>query len=92
MPYITQKDREKFVPILKKLDSVDGNFPGFSSAGELNYCITMIILEYMEQRGKSYQTINDIMGVLDCAGKEFYDRVVRDYENSKIDINGDVYQ
>lgn len=60
-------------------------------AGELNYQITRLILEYFRSRGSSYQTINDIVGALEGAKLEFYARVVRPYENQKIQENGDVY-
>ncbi len=59
--------------------------------GELNYLLTRIATAYLEKRGKSYQTINDIMGAFEGAKLEFYRRIAAPYENNKRDENGDVY-
>jgi hypothetical protein len=80
MPYIKQEDRERLA---------NGGVP--QNPGELNYWITVLLKEYIRVRGLSYQTINDILGVLDGASKEFYQRVARPYEDKKIQENGDVY-
>lgn len=61
------------------------------NAGELNYSITALLLQYLKDCGESYQTHNDIMGVLDSAGKEWYRRKVVPYEERKRVDNGDVY-
>ena len=61
------------------------------TAGELNYKITLEILRYLSTRGENYATINDILGALDGASKEFYRRVAAPYEDEKINKNGDVY-
>lgn len=60
-------------------------------AGELNYAITLLLLQYLRYKGKSYGTVNEIMGVLECAGAEFYRRVAVPYEDEKCHLNGDVY-
>lgn len=62
-----------------------------SPAGELNKAITKILIKYLHDRKLSYQTINDIVGALEGAKLEFYRRVAADYENKKIQENGDVY-
>lgn len=80
MPYIETKRKEQ-------ID--EGSF--LATAGELNYSITMILLWYMETKGLSYQTINDIIGALEGAKAEFQRRVVVPYEDEKIKKNGDVY-
>jgi hypothetical protein len=59
--------------------------------GELNYLITTMLIEYLHARGKSYQTINDILGALEGAKLEFYRRVAVPYETEKCKQNGDVY-
>jgi hypothetical protein len=61
------------------------------TCGILNYIITKIILAYLETKGKSYQTCNDIIGVLDNVKHEFRRRVQDGYEEEKIKQNGDVY-
>jgi hypothetical protein len=81
MPYIKKLRREE----LEK----EGYFP--SNVGELNYILTLISREYMETKGLSYQTINDIIGALEGAKLEFYRRIASPYEDEKITENGDVY-
>lgn len=61
------------------------------TVGQLNYALTEMVKSYLEQHGLSYQTINDILGALDGASKEFYRRVAAPYEDKKIKENGDVY-
>ena len=82
MPYISQERRTDLV--------CSGH--DMASAGGLNYILTRILNRYMEQRGLSYQTINDIVGALEGCKIEFYRRVAVDYENKKIAENGDVYK
>ncbi len=79
MPYINKDDR--FGAKIKPLNP-----------GELNFAITSILLNYMEDMGGvSYHTINDIMGALEGAKAEFYRRKVVPYEIRKEQENGDVY-
>lgn len=63
-----------------------------ANAGELNYAITMLIVEYMRTRNPNYQLLNEIVGVLECAKAEFQRRVVAPFEDTKIKANGDVYE
>lgn len=62
------------------------------TAGELNFIISKYLDIYLWQHGKSYQTINDILGALEGAKMEFYRRVAAPYEDIKIKENGDVYE
>ena len=45
----------------------------------------------MRKKQKRYSTFNDIIGALECAKIEFYDRIVRGYEDKAIKRNGDIY-
>lgn len=81
MPYIT-KDRQRAI-------CMDGS--PVDNAGELNFCLTAIIKDYVERKGLSYQSINDVKGALQGALAEFDRRVVAPYEDQKIQDNGDVY-
>lgn len=81
MPYIKKEDRDALLTRAR----------GPQTQGELNYSITVLLIYYMNCKGKSYQTINDILGALDGASKEFYRRVAAPYEDTKIAENGDVY-
>ncbi len=79
MPYISQAKRKELS---------QGRSP--QDPGELNYTLTKLLLEYLDRKGKSYAHINEIMGVLNCVGHEFYRRWVSPYEDKKIQEHGDV--
>lgn len=80
MPYIIQERRDAI-----------NSFSDPQTAGELNYLITIAARNYLNDKGLCYATINDILGALDGASKEFYRRVAAPYEDEKIKENGDVY-
>ncbi len=80
MPYIKQDDRDRIN---------NGGEP--TTAGELNYLITMKIDSYLNHKGISYTNLNEVIGVLECAKLEIYRRLVSNYEDEKIAENGDVY-
>lgn len=81
MPYISKDDRQR---------APDPRYAP-QTPGELNYAITLLIIEYLQRKGKSYTFINDCLGALEGAKLEFYRRVVVPYENAKMAENGDVY-
>jgi glycyl-tRNA synthetase beta subunit len=86
MPYIKKERRKALYN-----DSTKDYNDKISTAGELNFFITERLIEYVEHKGLSYQTINDVVGALDGAKFEFYRRVAVPYENKKKKENGDVY-
>ena len=59
--------------------------------GALNYNITSLCNDYLYSQGVNYATLNEIVGVLECAKLEFYRRMAVPYENQKMFENGDVY-
>lgn len=59
--------------------------------GQLNFCISDLLDYYIRKRGLSYSTLNEVIGVLECAKLELYRRVASPYEDAKIEENGDVY-
>lgn len=76
MPYISksrQNDLIDLVPIVNP-----------SSAGELNFMITKLMIQYLKDKGLSYATANEIVGAVECAKREFQRRVVDPYENQKM--------
>ena len=81
MPYIQQKDRAKVAEA------------GPTSAGELNYAITMLVMKYLRRNDGiyTYKDLNDAIGALEACKLEFYRRVIVPYEDQKIKSNGDVY-
>lgn len=80
MPYVKPADR----------DLLDDGMPP-ESAGQLNYIITRLCDEYIVSHGLSYTSVNEVMGVLECAKLELYRRIIAPYEDDKLDENGDVY-
>jgi hypothetical protein len=83
MPYIAYEDRVKFDRPLAEINP--------DTAGELNYCFTRLIVNFMKKNGMRYQSMNDIVGALEGAKAEFQRQVVNPYENDKIMENGPVY-
>lgn len=81
MPYIPQPER------------VDLKVTGRPrTPGQLNYAITALLNRYIADRhGVTYGTVNEIVGVLECAKLELYRRVAAPYEDRKCAENGDVY-
>lgn len=89
MPYICQTERDVFKPFLDELGTVVKK-RGLSN-GDLNYLMTMLSQLYIKQHGSSYNTLSDVIKALECAKLEFYARLMRPYEDLKIEQNGDVY-
>ena len=83
MPYIPAYERPKLDAAIETIEP--------TNAGELNYVITQVILEYLTFKGNGYNWMNELMGVLLCVALEFYRRVVAPYEDIKAKQNGDVY-
>jgi len=83
MPYIAKERRGRVAP------AFINDFP--ESSGELNYALTQVCLAYLRTYGRSYRTMNDIVGALECAKQEFVRRVVGPHEEKKREEHGDVY-
>lgn len=86
-PYIKQEDREKFRPGLEDLKEIleAKQLP----KGELTYLVYSQALSYFTGR-ESYTNISDAISALNDAGEELRRRFLNDYEDKKIDENGDV--
>jgi len=100
MPYIKQFDRKRYdntiaelVTCLVETSRVDTTavFPG-----HLNYIFTKVIKDaynkaaQMEGFKLGYHDYNEIVGMLECCKQEFIRRVLNNYEDKKIEENGDV--
>ena len=70
MPYIHKLDREQII---------DGR--EIETAGELNFVISTLINKYLSNKGKSYSSINEAIGVLECAKLELYRRVASPHQH-----------
>jgi hypothetical protein len=80
MPYIDDEARDRL--------QIWG---GPETAGELNYTIALKINDYIQEKGLSYQTLNDVHGVLTMLDKELYRRISVPYEERKMNLNGEVF-
>ena len=82
MPYITQERRDALAADERP-----------QNAGELNYAITMIVDQYLQdQGGIRYAHLNEVVGAMECAKLELYRRLAVPYEDQKIAEAGDVYR
>ena len=80
MPYIDKMRRVKLLEFKEQPQN----------AGELNFLFTSIASNYLSFKGEKYQHYNDIIGALEGCKLELYRRQTANYENLKVDINGDV--
>lgn len=84
MPYIPQQAREDVFGREVHL----GLNP--LSPGELNYILTRIIHDHLQNVGVNYANINSVIGVLECAKLELYRQIASPYEDEKKKTNGPV--
>ena len=85
MPYIKKELREILDLPIKTLSNQ------INTTGSLNYCITKLCLDFLNRAIINYTSLNEIIGVLECAKLEFYRRMLNLYEDKKRLENGDVY-
>jgi hypothetical protein len=89
VPYVDAAARKRLAAAL--------TVPDMTSAGELNWTLTQVVVAYLSQQaggdfgGLNYQLLNDAVGAMGGALAEFQRRVVGPYEDTKIKANGDVY-
>jgi hypothetical protein len=90
MPYIKKTERKKFDSsihiIVNELTNYDKTLP---SVGELNYIVSSIIWG-LYKKNPSYTLGNNLIGALECIKQEFYRRQLAEYEDKKINENGDI--
>ena len=83
MPYISKDDRDR-------MQENEGDL-NIHSKGVLNYAISSLLVHYILQHGKSYQSLSDCIAACDDAKEEFRRRVMNPYEDRAIERNGDTY-
>lgn len=97
MPYIKQEERELLKDILdvasERIQSVSTNLADPSDMkarpGVMNYTISTLIKKVYGDNMK-YADYNEVIGMLECAKLEFYRRPTSEYEDKKIEENGDI--
>lgn len=86
MPYIAPTpNREEIDPHL-----TEALFASIQNPGDLNYVVTRLSLQLLMREGVNYVNAAGIKGALADVSDEFYRRFMGDYENLKIEQNGDV--
>jgi hypothetical protein len=88
MPYILPEDRLKLKPAT---DAIVAAVDSTTTAGDLNYMISVMAKAYIDAKGLRYEHLNAVVGALDSCKAEFQRRVVAPYEDLKTAENGDVY-
>lgn len=84
MPYIKQEDRLCFDSSIEEIAEVVEN------EGDLNYIFTSLIHKRLENVGLKYQTVNNLIGMLECCKLELYRIIAAPYEDIKKQENGNV--
>jgi hypothetical protein len=90
MPYIKSEDRYNIEYLLRNIRRAINNNE-INTCGELNFMITTILHTFIEKQGCNYSNLNNVIGLLECIKQEYYRRIVADYEDKKIEENGDIY-
>lgn len=80
MPYIKPEQRAGL--------DYGTDFP--QTCGELNYILTKFIHRYIEEHKLNYATLNEVIGVLECAKIEVYRQIAGPYEDMKKSQNGPI--
>ncbi len=91
MPYIPEEDKKKYEPALTQLRAKlkELNLGDGVAKGELTYLVFALGLEFFKNR-ESYTNISNSISCLNDAAEEIRRRCLNDYENKKIQENGDV--
>ena len=87
MPYIKQERRQE---LNQKMQSLLDISPTLSS-GDLNYIISNLLNTHLNN-AVNYEKCNSVVGILECAKLEFYNKLATPYENVKIAENGGLYK
>jgi len=85
MPYIDRKMRDR-VRV-----HVEYGLPEDATVGALTYVLTRVACDFIRRRGKSFQSLAEVVAALEQTKDEFQRRVIHPYEDEKMEANGDVY-
>ncbi len=87
MPAITHERRFALEPVLAPLlEAMYKNRDGLKD-GDVTYLITKIVVRFVRCKGKSYDSLKDVDGILDTAREEFYRQITAPYEAKKFKEN-----
>lgn len=92
MPYINEQIRKQLHDgFLDDLRQSFLNIDENNRKGTLSYIITKLCDDYISSSGLRYNNLVNIVGVLELTKQEFVRRLVNQYEDIKIEENGDVF-
>lgn len=96
MPYILDKDRDKYDASIKNLAlMLNGLNKNDVISGELNYVLFRLATHLCDSTlggREDYARMAVILSAMNEAQHEFRRRIMSPYEDIKIDINGDVLE
>jgi hypothetical protein len=84
MPYILPERRKEFDQELAKIGA------RIKNKGELNYCVSILMLWYKSIHGENYQSLSDAKNALTDAVEEFVENHLKPYERRKKEENGEL--
>jgi len=98
VPYIKPERRPDLDPSLQKLwdsifvssSSCDFEKPLDKVKGDINYCMTKLLVTLKAKYGERYHVLSAIAGIARDVEQEFRDIHMRPYEDKKRKENGDV--
>lgn len=85
MPYIKEKDREKYD---KHLLAIRDLFDLDTDVGHLTYCIYYLMKAFLYNKTKNYRNMSAIIAAATDAAAEFRRKELSPYEEEKIKENG----
>lgn len=91
MPYTDQKDRPVYAAGIQEL--ADAFTVVGAGDGDLNYVLTKVALAWLtyHQPPYNYSLRGRVLLAFEAAKLEYYERVMKPYEQQKRYLNGDVY-
>lgn len=84
MPYIQSKDRQRIDPYIAPLTDT------LKTVGDLNYAVTRVALQYLENIGMNYSNFSNLIGTLTLIPMEIWRRIGQPYEYMKQQLNDDL--
>ena len=86
MPYVKPERREILDTYIHNLSRC------VRDDGELNYCITRLVLRFLKHIGLNYANLARVVGTLKLVSTELERRVIGPYEDRKKSESGDVLE
>lgn len=80
MPYLDYETKERLL---------DHLYP--ETAGELNFCLTLMCQRYFSKSKRNYESHNAVIGALESCKQEWYRKQTSPYEDKKELDNGTVW-